>query len=222
MRLLTITGVLGPDDVARARETLAAVSFRDGKRTAGAQARKVKANQQADRDDPRVPALGAFVREAMEADELFRLYARPAAWSNLLFSRYGPGDAYGLHTDDATMTASDGGRLRTDLSFTLFLSEPETYEGGELLLNALDGERLMKPPAGSVVLYSTGLLHRVVPVASGERLAAVGWIQSLIRRQDEREILFDLSRVRASLPDSEPRLLLDRAHGALTRLWAEI
>lgn len=220
--MLTIADVLQPEDVARVREALAAIRFKDGRATAGPAARRVKANQQADGTDPQVPPLREFVRRAMEASEAFRLYARPAAWSHLLFSRYRPGDAYGLHTDDASMTADHGGRLRTDLSFTLFLSDPETYEGGELLLDGLDGERLMKPAAGSLVLYSTGLLHRVTPVTAGERLAAVGWIQSLIRRADEREILFDLSRVRAGMPDGEPRLLLDRAHGALVRLWGEV
>jgi len=219
--LLTIAGLLAAEDVTRVREALAEVRFRDGKVTAGAQARKVKANSQADRADPRVPALAEFVREAMAANELFRLAARPARWSHLLFSRYAAGDAYGLHTDDATMVAADGGRLRTDLSFTLFLSDPATYEGGELLIDGTDGELLFKPPAGALVLYATGLLHRVMPVTSGERLAAVGWIQSLIRRGDERDILFDLARVRASLPDGEPRLLLDRAAGQLMRLWAE-
>ena len=219
--MLTIAQVLTDEDVARVRGALAEVAWKDGKATAGGQARKVKSNQQTSGDDPRVPALAEFVRDALMRSEPFRLYARPAAWTHLLFSRYRGGDAYGLHTDDATMAASDGGRLRTDLSFTVFLSDPETYEGGELLLDGLDGERLMKPEAGSVVLYSTGLLHRVTPVTLGERLAAVGWIQSLIRRGDEREILFDLSRVRAALPDGEARLLLDRAHGQLTRLWAE-
>lgn len=220
--MLTIGSVLEPEDVARVRDTLARVRFRDGRETAGSQARKVKANRQADAEDPAVPPLRDFVRDAMERNELFRLYARPARWSHILFSRYGQGHAYGLHTDDASMTCADGGRLRTDLSFTLFLSEPDSYEGGALILDGNDGERAVKLPAGAMVLYSTGLLHRVEPVASGERLAAVGWIQSQVRRQDEREILFDLARVRSALPDSEPRLWLDRATGALSRLWSDV
>lgn len=219
--MLTIGSVLEGEDLARVRDTLARARFKDGRSTAGAQARKVKANLQADPDDPLVPPLREFVRSAMMRSELFRLYARPARWSHLLFSRYGSGDAYGLHTDDVTMARDDGGRLRTDLSFTLFLADPETYEGGALVLDSLSGEHRVKLPAGAMVVYSTGLLHRVEPVTGGERLAAVGWIQSQVKRQDEREILFDLARVRASLPDAEPRLLLDRASGALARMWTE-
>lgn len=218
--MLTIAGVLEGEDVARVREGLAQAPFADGRRTAGGMARKVKANQQADGSDPAVQALARFVRQALERCEPFGLYARPARWSNLLFSRYTPGDAYGLHMDDAVMKADDGGPLRTDLSFTLFLSDPESYEGGSLIVDGLDGEREMKPAAGSLVLYSTGALHRVAPVTSGERLACVGWVQSFIRRTDEREILFDLARVRAGLPEGEARLLLDRSVGGLLRLWA--
>lgn len=214
--MLTIADVLAAEDVARVREGLAAAPFGDGKRTAGAAARKVKANAQADGADARVQALAKFVRDALERHPVFSLYARPARWSPVLFNRYRGGDAYGFHVDDPVM-----GEVRTDLSFTLFLSEPETYEGGALLIDGLDGEREVKLSAGSLVLYPTGALHRVTPVTSGERLAAVGWIQSLIRRADEREILFDLGRTRASLPDGEARLTLDKAIGNLVRLWGE-
>jgi PKHD-type hydroxylase len=219
--MLTIADILETEDIARVRETLAAAPFRDGKATAGAEARKVKANQQAIGDDPAVAALSAFVRRALERHPIFMAYARPARWSRLLFSRYRGGDAYGLHTDDATMEAEDGGRLRTDLSFTLFLSDPATYAGGALLIDGLDGEREFRPAAGSVVLYPTGQLHRVTPVTEGERLAAVGWVQSLIPRADEREVLFDLARVRWASPEGDARLLLDKSIGALMRMWGQ-
>lgn len=214
--MLTIADMLAPEDVTRVREGLASAPFGDGKRTARAAARKVKANTQADGADARVRALAKFVRDALERHPVFGLYARPARWSPLMFNRYRGGDAYGFHVDDPVM-----GEVRTDLSFTLFLSEPDTYEGGALIVDGLDGEREVKLAAGSLVLYPTGALHRVTPVASGERLAAVGWIQSLIRRADEREILFDLGRTRASLPNSDARLTLDKAIGNLVRLWGE-
>lgn len=218
--MLTIAHVLSAEDVARVREGLAAAPFISGKKTAGAAAKRVKQNLQADSSGAKVQALSKFVRQALERHLVLSLYARPARWSNVMFSRYQGGDEYGFHVDDPTM--GDGsGRLRTDLSFTLFLSEPEAYEGGALLVDSLDGEREVKLAAGSVVLYPTGALHRVTPVTSGERLAAVGWIQSLIRRADEREILFDLGRTRASLPDTDARLLLDKAIGNLVRLWGE-
>ena len=214
--MLTIANVLPDEDVTRVREGLAAAPFLSGKRTAGAAAKKVKANAQADGSDPKVKALAKFVRAALERHPVFSLYARPARWSPVMFNRYLGGDEYGFHVDDPVM-----GEVRTDLSFTLFLSDPDTYEGGALIVDGLDGEREVKPAAGSLVLYPTGALHRVTPVTSGERLAAVGWIQSLIRRPDQREILFDLSRTRASLPDSEARLTLDKAIGNLVRLWGE-
>ncbi len=217
--MLTLAQVLTPEDVARVREGLAAVPFQDGKATAGPIARKVKHNQQAVGADPGAEPLRRFVREALMRHPVFAAYARPAAWSRIMFSRYQPGDAYGVHTDDAFMAAEDGGRLRTDMSFTLFLSDPDTYEGGALLLDGLDGEREHRPRAGDAVLYATGQLHQVTPVTRGERLAAVGWIESLVRRDDQRELLFDLERVRSATPAGDTRLLLDKSIGLLLRQW---
>jgi PKHD-type hydroxylase len=219
--MLTLAAALEAEDIVRIREGLAKAPWRDGRRTAGAAARKVKANAQADADNPKVAALARFVREALERNEVFAAYARPARWSTPMFNRYGPGETYGTHMDDALM-GPEGARVRTDLSFTLFLSDPETYEGGELVVEGVEGERAVKLSAGSLVVYSTGALHRVAPVISGERLACVGWIQSVIRRADEREVLFDLARVRAGLPEGEARLLLDKASGNLLRLWGEL
>ncbi len=218
--MLTISEVLTAEDADRVRTGLERAPFTSGKKTAGAAARKVKANAQADGSNAKVQALARFVREAMERHPVFSLYARPARWSPIMFNRYVGGDAYGMHVDDPVMGEGPA-QLRSDLSFTLFLSDPETYGGGELIVDGLDGEREVKLPAGSLVIYPTGALHRVTPVTSGERLAAVGWIQSLIRRSEEREILFDMSRVRASLGDSEARLTLDKAIGNLLRLWCE-
>ena len=219
--MLTIADVLDAEDLKRIREGLAEAPFRDGRATAGAAARKVKANQQADGSDPKVQSLARFVRQALERSPAFMAFARPQRWSRIMFSRYREGDAYGFHTDDATMEAADGGRMRTDLSFTLFLAEPDTYEGGALLMDGLEGEREFKPAAGSAVLYGTGQLHRVTPVTSGERLAAVGWLHSMISRSDERELLFDLQRVRWNTPDADQRLLLDKAIGNLLRMWGK-
>jgi len=218
--MLIIDQVLGADDLKRVREGLAAATFAPGKKTARGEARAVKANRQAAGGDPKVAALGLFVRRALERNALFRLYAQPARWSAVMFNRYGSGESYGLHLDDAVMDG-EGGRLRTDLSFTLFLSDPDSYEGGELVVDDLEGERAVKPPAGAVAVYTSGALHRVEAVASGERLAAVGWVQSLIRRADEREVLFDLGGARSTMPAGEGRMLLDKAIGKLVRLWGE-
>lgn len=217
--MLLIADVLSPQEVDRVRTGLAGAVFADGRRTAKGAARTVKANSQAQGEA--VQPLARFVRAALERHSLVQLYARPARWSALLFNRYGPGERYGLHMDDPLM-GEGAARLRTDLSFTLFLSDPASYEGGELIIDTVEGERAVRPEAGSLVIYSTGALHRVAEVASGERLAAVGWIQSEVRRADQREVLFDLGRVRATLADGEPRLLLDKSIGNLVRQWAEV
>lgn len=219
--MLTIADVLAPEDVDRVRERLAELPFKDGRSTAGAAARRVKQNTQADGDHLGVQALADFVRKAVERSPVVRAYARPVRWSRLLFSRYAGGDAYGLHVDDPHMAAEEGGRMRTDLSFTLFLSDPDSYDGGSLLVDGMEGEREAKPPAGALVLYDTGDLHRVTPVTCGERLACVGWIQSLIRDRSQRELLFDLARVRASTPEDPNRLLLDKSVNGLLRMWGE-
>lgn len=218
--MLTLAEVLTADDLVLVREGLDRAPFQDGRKTAAGDARAVKANQQTDGSDPGVAALTEFVRKAIERHPIFAAYARPSRWSKLMFNRYGPGETYGMHVDDPMMGSGEG-RLRTDLSFTLFLSDPESYEGGALLIDGLDGEREVKLPAGSMVVYPTGALHRVEPVTTGVRLASVGWVQSLIRREDEREILFDLSQVRAGLTAGDRRLLLDKAVANLVRLWGE-
>lgn len=220
--MLTIADVLSPEDLKTVVERLSAVRFRDGRATAGAQARKVKANRQADPSDPGVPPLQGFVRRAMERSAVLMQYARPVRWSALMFSRYGRGETYGAHVDDTMMWTATGEAMRSDLSFTLFLAEPDAYEGGALLLDGMDGEREVKLPAGAMVVYPTGVLHRVTEVTAGERVACVGWMQSLIRREDQRELLFDLSRVRGRTPDGEERLLLDKSVGRLLRMWSEV
>ncbi|MEI9964063.1 MAG: Fe2+-dependent dioxygenase [Caulobacteraceae bacterium] len=218
--MLIIGDVLTAAEAARVREGLAGAPFGEGRRTAKGAAKAVKSNRQADGTDEGVQALARFVLRALERNGLFQLYARPARHSPVLFNRYGPGEAYGLHMDEPVMGAGEG-RLRTDLSFTLFLSDPETYEGGELIVDGVDGEREVKLPAGALAVYSTGDLHRVAAVTAGERLAAVGWVQSLVRRADERAVLFDLGRLRGSLCEGDNALLLDKTIGNLIRLWAE-
>lgn len=218
--MLMIEGVLAAEDLERVRAGLADAPFRDGRATAGGEARKVKANRQALGADEKVAALARFVGGALARHELLRLYARPAKWSPVMFNRYGPGESYGLHMDDAFMGEGDA-RLRTDLSFTLFLSEPDSYGGGELVVTGGEGDRAVKLPAGSLILYPTGALHRVAEVTAGERLAAVGWIQSLVRAPEQRELLFDLGRVRRALAAGESRLLLDKSVGNLLRMWGD-
>ena len=157
---------------------------------------------------------------ALLANTAFRSIARPKDFVNMLASRYQPGMAYGTHVDNALM-----GGVRTDLSFTLFLKEPDSYEGGALVIEGNDGESEIKLPAGSLVLYPTTTLHHVSEVTSGERLAIVGWVRSYVRSHENRETLFDLENSIASLRLANvDRAILDRllkVKANLMRGWVE-
>lgn len=220
---VVLQGVLEAADVVRVRSILAESSWGSGRRSAGVTARSVKENLQADRADTRIQALERFVIEALHRHPLFEIAARPAKISRLLFSRYAEGMAYGAHTDDALMGAGET-RLRTDLAFTLFLAAPETYEGGALVVESAVGEQMIKLNAGDAFLYPAGSIHRVAPVEHGERLAAVGWVQSFVADESRRETLFDLSIARGRLAEAgaarEELLRLDKVISNLLRMWA--
>ena len=217
----TISDLLPAEDLDRVRRKAAGLDWKDGRKTAGRTAREVKSNLQADLTTPAGQGLHDFLMRAISGHGTLRMLARPARFSRLLLSRTEAGGQYGLHVDNALMGSGDT-ELRTDLSFTLFLSDPEAYEGGELCLSTSAGAYEAKPAAGSLVIYPSGAIHEVRPVASGSRLACVGWIQSRIQRADQREILFDLDTLRASLPETATaqRLALDKTVSNLIRMWA--
>lgn len=219
--MIVLSNVVNRQQVLALRDGLAAAPFRDGRLTAGLAAQGVKTNEQALGHDPGVIAMGRTVRLALETHAVTRSLLRPVRWSNLMFSRYGVGQHYGLHADNAAMYDALGGPLRTDLSFTLFLSDPEDYDGGALLVRDLAGDREYRPAAGSAVVYPTGQLHTVTTVTRGVRLACVGWMQSLIRRPDQREMLHDLEGLRAGMGAGDDALLLDKTIGNLLRMWGE-
>lgn len=221
--MLILQKVLEPEDLSRVRRDLSLAPWRSGAQTAGAAARAVKDNQQAVGDDARVKALEAFVVAALERHPLWEMAARPRRLSRLLFSKYAMGGAYGPHTDDAMMGAGEA-QVRTDLAFTLFLSDPGAYEGGALSIESALGAQDVKLEAGDAILYAAGSIHHVAPVTSGERFAAVGWVQSLVADAAQREALFDLSVARARFAAAgaarEDLLPLDKSIGALLRMWA--
>lgn len=222
MRLIA-GGVLDAEGLAHVHAQLAPLDWRPGAETAGAAARAVKRNEQADLSSRAGRALELWLRDRILAHPVVTAAARPRKLSRLLISRTGPGGGYGDHVDVALM-GPEGARLRTDLSFTLFLSGPETYAGGALtVLDALE-DRSVRLPAGDLILYPSGAPHRVEPVTQGMRLACVGWIESHVRDAAAREILWDLEGVRAAWPedaDTAARLTLDKTIGALLRRWAE-
>jgi PKHD-type hydroxylase len=220
---LILQGVLAPEDLQRVQRELGELSWGSGKRTAGAAARGVKENLQADGADPRVQAVERFVVEALRRHPLFEIAARPARLTRVMFSRYEPGMTYGAHTDDALMGAGED-KLRTDLAFTIFLAGRESYEGGALTIDSALGEQEIKLDAGDAILYPAGSIHYVAPVTQGARLAAVGWVQSFIADAAQRETLFDLSVTRSRLAQAgvarEDLLPIDKAISNLMRMWA--
>lgn len=222
---LILEAVLEAEDVTRVLSELDAAHWAHGKRTAGAAARGVKENLQADNANPRVQALQRFVTDALRRHPMFEIAARPHRISPLLFSRYEPSMNYGAHTDDALMGRGEA-RLRSDLAFTLFLSASESYEGGGLVIESALGEQEIRLAAGDAILYPAGSIHRVAPVTHGTRIAAVGWVQSTIADAGQREILFDLSVARTRLVEAggarEEVLRLDKSISNLLRMWAKL
>ncbi|MFY2765490.1 Fe2+-dependent dioxygenase [Arenimonas sp. MALMAid1274] len=222
MSLFCIADVMDAEACARARDEFARLPSRDGRLTAGWAARGAKNNEQLDASDPGVQALAARLLDAVSGHPTLERFARPARFGSPLLSRYRPGQGYGTHVDDALMGKP---ALRTDLAWTLFLSGPDDYDGGELVIESHEGETPVKLPAGALVVYDCGALHRVAPVTRGERLACVGWIQSRVRDGRQRELLFTLDQTRRSLHaregESPEFLQLSQVHSQLLRMWAE-
>ncbi|MDR5866042.1 Fe2+-dependent dioxygenase [Halomonas koreensis] len=223
--ILCIDQAISHELLTRIRTTLADTAFRDGRETAGWHARTVKQNQQADGREPEIAELRQEVAKALQSNPLFQMAARPRRMKPLMFSRYQEGMTYGNHVDDAVM-ATPQGPMRTDLSFTLFLNDPDHYDGGELLVDSTAGEQTYKLPAGALILYPSSTLHRVEPVTRGERLAAVGWAQSQVRDPQQREILFDLDTTRRQEFEANGKTrtfdMMSKSLANLLRMWAEV
>ncbi len=192
--------------------------WRDGAETAGWHAREVKRNRQLERDSPLHLRLRDFLERLLLDQPLLQAAALPLRLHGLLFSRMGPGDGYGRHVDNAFMA---GGR--SDLSFTVFLSDTNAYGGCALVVETPSGEESWRLPAGQAFVYPSTLLHHVEPVAWGERLVAVGWIESRVRNAEQRELLFELDTARRSLFAREGKGeefdRLCRCYANLLRMW---
>lgn len=217
---IVIGNVLSADQLASVREALKAARFVKGRETAGFAARIVKDNRQAASDDASLEPARELVMAQIANNDVFRLAVRPKALTPLLFSRYEPGMRYGSHVDDAVMYG-----MRTDVSFTLFLEEPDSYDGGELVIETAMGEDAIKLPAGSLVAYPSTSLHRVAEVTKGVRHVAAGWARSFIRDAAKRELLFDLDTARRRLFEREGKNaefdLLSKSAANLLRMWSE-
>jgi PKHD-type hydroxylase len=225
--LLPIPQVLTSEQVAHCRERLAAAAWADGRITAGHQSVRAKDNAQLKEDDPVARELGALVLEALARNTTFFSAALPQRIYPPLFNRYAGGQSFGFHVDNAVRyDRSRGGAdaVRTDLSATLFLSAPEDYDGGELVIEDTYGMQRVKLQAGDLVLYPGTSLHQVTPVTRGERIASFFWIQSLVREDAQRRMMFELDlsirHLTRDVPDHPALVQLTGVYHNLLRRWA--
>lgn len=221
-----IPAVLSPQEVDDFRAQLQQADWVDGRATTGDQGALVKKNQQVDTRSPLYGELQNRVLAALNRSSLFFAAALPKTLSSPLFNRYQQSETYGFHVDGAVRSQAQGGWMRTDLSATLFLSAPESYDGGELVVNDTYGQHTVKLPAGDLVLYPSSSLHCVMPVTQGVRVASFLWIQSMIRDDKRRSMLSELDRniqtLKSRHGESDEVLSLLNLYHNLLREWSEI
>ncbi|AUX70642.1 Fe2+-dependent dioxygenase [Porphyrobacter sp. HT-58-2] len=222
--ILVINAIGDADHLAAISDRIDLLEWRDGRETAGSVAREVKRNEQAVMHSVPGRALQDELAGIISDNPVLKAAAQPRRFSPLIISRTGVGGQYGAHVDNALM-GRGALRLRTDLSFTLFLTPPGEYEGGELVIHAAGMTQEVKGEAGNLVLYPSGSIHEVRPVTRGTRIVCVGWIESLVADQAQREMLFDLENLRSTLRQQLPSqsaelLTLDKTIANLLRMWA--
>ncbi|MBX3483658.1 Fe2+-dependent dioxygenase [Phenylobacterium sp.] len=226
--MLHVPGVLSAAEVASLRALIEAAPWEDGNATSGKQSRLAKRNRQLPEGSDAARDAGARVREAVTKSALFMAAALPHTVYPPLFNRYGGGETFGDHVDNALrFQRHQNVRIRTDLSATLFLSGPDAYDGGELVVEDTYGAHEVKLPAGDLILYPAASLHRVMPVTRGERVASFFWIQSLIRDDAQRTLLFDMDVAIQNLAQEvglgAPAIVsLTGTYQNLLRMWAEL
>jgi PKHD-type hydroxylase len=225
--ILAIPNVLSPQQVAEARHQLDTAPWTDGRVTAGHQSGRVKENEQLAEDSPLARRFGEIILAALERNPLFVSAALPSKIFPPLFNRYSTGHSFGIHVDNAVrQIRGTPHRVRTDLSATLFLSAPEEYDGGELIVEDTYGPQTIKLPAGHMVLYPASSLHKVQPITRGARVASFFWIQSMVRDDGERALLFDMDlaiqRLNRESADHPSAVQLTGVYHNLLRRWAEV
>ena len=227
--LLHVPQVLTAGELAEARAILERAPWGDGRATAGVQSAQAKNNEQLAQDAPETAALQQIVMRGLNRHALFFSAALPKRVFPPLFNRYGgDANAFGNHVDNAVRYVPGGRaeRVRTDVSCTLFLSDPASYDGGELVVEDTYGAHSIKLPAGHMVLYPASSLHKVTPVTRGSRISSFFWIQSMLRDDGERTLLFDLDtaiqRLTLDLPDHPAAVQLTSVYHNLLRRWADV
>lgn len=223
--LLHVPEILTRDELRSLRAALDGADWTDGRETVGVQGAQVKRNEQLPDASPMRAALARTVLAALARSPLFFAAALPLKTMAPRFNRYRGGGEYGMHVDGAVMQSGEHGHVRSDLSCTLFLAEPDDYDGGELVISDTYGEHEVKLPAGDLILYPSSSLHRVEAVTRGARLASFFWVQSMVRDDASRRLLFELDtaieRLRTSGSDQEALLQLTGVYHNLLRRWAE-
>lgn len=233
--IVRIPGLLEARPLAFIRERLAAADWEDGRVTAGPQAARVKYNDQLTEDHPLAKELGEVVLVALSRSALFTSAALPLKVFPPMFNRYTGGGHFGAHIDTAVrLSRQPPHRVRTDLSATLFLADPDSYDGGELVIGQSDGtsdeiggQQAIKLAAGDLLLYPATHLHEVRPVTRGARLASFFWVQSMVRDDDNRRLLYDMDRALMTLrelhPEGHPALIrLTGTYHNLLRKWSDL
>jgi PKHD-type hydroxylase len=228
--LLHIPDILTQGELARLRQSLDAAGWADGRETVGVQGARVKRNEQLPDASPLRGELGQVVLSALERNPLYFAAALPLRTLPPRFNRYHGGGEYGFHIDGSVMLAGQPGathsHVRSDISCTLFLCGPEEYDGGELVISDTYGEHEVKLPAGDMVIYPSSSLHKVQPVTRGARLASFFWVQSMVRDDAQRRLLFDMDTsieaLRQSKADAQAVLQLTGIYHNLLRRWAEV
>jgi PKHD-type hydroxylase len=223
--LLHIPAVLTPDQLDAVRQLLADARFVDGKLSAGMAARRVKHNEELDKSAQQMGILNNLVMSSLVQHPVYRAGALPLRVAAPYYARYTPGMSYGDHLDDPIM-GTDGALYRSDIAITIFLNDPDRYDGGELVIRTAFGENRVKLAAGDAVMYPSSSLHHVSEVTRGERLVAVTWLQSLVRDPAQRELLYTLNQAREKLlktaPQAEETAQVDAAYMNLVRMWGDI
>jgi PKHD-type hydroxylase len=225
--VLQIPDVLSAEQVAAARRLLDSAQWVDGRVTAGHQSARTKDNLQLPEDHPVARQLGEVILAALGRNALFVSAALPLRVFPPLFNCYRGGQSFGNHVDNAIrQSRTSGSTVRTDLSATLFLTDPDEYDGGELMVEDTFGVHSVKLPAGHMVLYPASSLHKVTPVTRGARVSSFFWIQSMLRDDGERTLLFDLDtaiqRLTLDLPDHPAAVQLTSVYHNLLRRWADV
>ena len=223
--LIQIPSVIDQDKLKNIRDTLSKTGFVDGRKTAGMMAQRVKHNEEMQANRQQTEYLDHLIMSALASNVTFRDAVLPHQVAQPVIARYTPGMSYGDHIDDPVMGGA-GAHFRTDVAVTVFLNEPDQYDGGELVINTAFGEQKVKLNAGDAVTYPASSIHRVNEVSKGERLVAVTWIQSMVRDPGKRELLYELAQARNDLmkdnPDSSTTKQVDHAYVNLIRMWSDI